>query len=54
MVPLVVPVDMVILVIQVNLVNGEYDIPWDSGYFYESADSCESDYFSKTVNSVDS
>ena len=33
MVPLVVPVDMVILVIQVNLVNGEYDIPWDSGYF---------------------
>ena len=54
MVPLVVPVDMVILVIQVNLVNGEYEIPWDSGYSYESADFCESDYFSKTVNSVDS
>ena len=54
MVPLVVPVDMVILVIQVNLVNGEYDISWDSGYLYESAGSCESDYFSKTVNSVDS
>ena len=60
MVPLVVPADMVILVIQVNLVIGEYDITWDSGdpgefgdsgYFYEPADSCASDYFSKTVNS---
>ena len=54
MVPMVVPVDMVILVIQVNLVNGEYSIAWDSVYLYESADSCESDYFSKTVNSVHS
>ena len=57
---------MVILLIQVNLVIGEYDITPDSsdscdpgelgdyGYFYEHADSCESDYFSKIVNSVDS
>ena len=62
----VVSADVVILVIQVNLVIGEYDILWDSGesgypgefggsgYFYELADFCESDYFSKTVNSVDS
>ena len=62
----VVSAYVVILVIQVNLVIGEYDILWDSGesgdpgefgdsgYFYEPADFCESDYFSKTVNSVDS
>ena len=35
MVPLVVPADMVILVIQVNLVIGEYDLIWDS------CDSCD-------------
>ena len=35
MVPLVVQVDMVILVIQVNLVIGEYDLTWDS------CDSCD-------------
>ena len=58
MVPLVVPADMVILVIQVNLVIGEYDITWDSGdpgefgdsgYFYEPADSCASDYLVKLL-----
>ena len=39
MVPLVVPADMVILVIQVNLVIGEYDITWDSGDPGEFGDS---------------